>query len=117
MVSLPAHLKYNVNLSRSAVLDASGNGEMYIGPGKVRERWIIEGMSTSIDSTDEDYSPELKVHRNGHELIAGSYNANNDTSSGDGIELLNGEKLKFVITGGEPGKRWEIGITGAGYAL
>jgi hypothetical protein len=117
MVSLPAHLKYNVNTSRSLTLDVDGNGVIYIGPQKVRERWIVTGMSTFIDTTDETFSPKLHIHKNGHELVAGSYNANDDTSSGDTIELRNGETLKFVVTNAEPGTRWEIGISGRGYAI
>lgn len=117
MVSLPQHLKFNVNTSDSINLDSNGRGVLYMGPAKVRERWVVEGMSTTIDSDDATFNPRLHIYKNGHELIAGTFNGNDDTSSGDNIELRNGESLKCVMSNGQPNKRWEMTISGRGYAV
>lgn len=114
---MASHLKYNLSTSKSATVDANGDGEIYIGPSKVSERWHVISMSTFIDSTDSSFSPRMRVYKNGHDLVGGTYNPNDDTSGGDSIELRNNERLKFVLSGAEPGRIWTISVGGTGYAV
>ncbi len=109
-------MTYTIARYEERTIDANGEGIIQLGPKKVAERWDITSISTSSDSDTDTYTPKLEVFRNGHELVAGTWNANFDTAGGS-IKLRQNEFIRCVLTGGEPGKRWTISVDGNGDAF
>lgn len=113
----PGFNQFLLQVSDTVTIGADGTAQIQLGPSRVGERWTVNGMTTSSDSDTSQYTPLLTVQRNGHEVVGGSYNANNDTSAGDAFDLLTNDFLRFSLTGGQPGKSWTIVLTGMGYAF
>jgi len=94
-------------------LGSDGSGlSVPIGPDQSWERWVIENISTSCDSTA---NTTLIILRQGTlRPVEGTYSGNLD-STDTPYKLMPGERLSFQYTGGDTGATGLITITGTKY--
>lgn len=86
--------------SYSATFNADGIATLSgIGPAKAGERWKIDSIQVTTDSSQET---TVTVYRRSNP-IAGSYSGNFDTAVGSMIVLNPGEALNIIWEHGTPG--------------
>ena len=104
--------KYPLDISVTAVFvdDGTGNGSVaraQIGPTVYGTKWHVTSVSTQTTSDTTQYgSSQLLVYQDTESpsrYLYGSFNAENDTASGDETELQTLSNLLFVWTKGNIG--------------
>lgn len=79
--------------------ESGGTATVSIGPKKYGDRWTVKTLSTSTNSTTES---QLRVYRGAvgpTAQVASTYSGNNDTASGNPIDLSSSDRLVFQWTG------------------
>lgn len=86
-----------------AIADADGRAVATAGPKKYGESWTVNLLATMTDSTTES---QLRVYRGVESdtaIVASSYSGNQDTASGNALEVGSQDKLVFVWSGASVG--------------
>lgn len=90
--------------SASVVLDASGNGQVRLGPGRPNTRWLIRRISVQTDTST--LVPQARVYRGGvgaATFITGTFVGSFDSDDAVNEELFPGDFLTVAWTGGDVG--------------
>ncbi|MFE9102952.1 hypothetical protein [Actinomadura geliboluensis] len=90
--------------SAQAVLDASGNGSVRLGPQRHGIRWIIRRIT--VQTSTDTLVPQARVYRGGigdASFISGTFVGSFDSDDGLEEQLDNGEYLTVAWTGGDAG--------------
>lgn len=90
--------------SARVTLDASGNGQVRLGPGRPNTRWLIKRIS--VTTSTNTLEPEAKVYRGSvgdAAFVTGTFTGSSDTDPGVDEELHPGEQLIVRWTGGDVG--------------
>jgi len=85
-------------------LDASGNGQVRLGPSRPNTRWLIKRVS--VQTSTNTLEPEAKIYRGNvgtASFISGTFTGSSDSDDGLTEELHPGEFLTVRWTGGDVG--------------
>lgn len=99
--------------SAQVTLDATGVGQVQLGPTLHTESWTVTGQSVATSTATKH--PQARIYLgtvSPATLVAGTYAGSFDTSSGDQIELASGMFLICRWTGGDPGAVATYVVTG-----
>ena len=104
-------MRERLTVSRSVTLDAAGSGLIQVGPTKYAEKWEISRMTTSGTGV---LNPKLQIYRGapGGRLMDTTVRGNNDVSETDAFELLSGEIISALYSGGSVGAIMSLHIEG-----
>lgn len=95
-----------------ATADVDGRAVASIGPKRYGESWTVTMLATVSDSTTES---QLRVYRGVESdtaIVASSYSGNQDTASGNSLEVGSQDKLVFVWSNASVGSSCTCRIEG-----
>lgn len=104
--------------SAQVALDASGAGQIRLGPGRHGVRWVVRRIS--VQTSTSTAVPEARIYRGSvgdAAFLSGTFVGSMDTDDGLSETLSHGEYLTVRWTGGDPGATatatwWGDEITG-----
>lgn len=102
--------------SASVVLDASGNGQVSIGPNIVREKWALTTATVGTSTTTLEAQCDLYLSVGGvaSRLLAASRTGSSGDSCGfGGFPLQPGQSIVAKWTGGDVGATATINVYGS----
>jgi hypothetical protein len=103
-----------LNEAGSTTLDASGGGRVELGPDSGAPYWNVTKMMVSTNRPGQAPIPKCFVYLD-EESQRGkqgsTYDGSNDESDCD-VDLTRGQHLIAVWTGGQPGDRASLSVTG-----
>jgi hypothetical protein len=87
----------------TTVLDGSGNGSVFFGPGRPNTRWVITGVS--VNASTKDLEATGVLYRGSSERISETFSASSGASDNalPDDPLWPGQVYTFTWTGGDPG--------------
>lgn len=95
-----------------ATADANGRAVVSLGPKKYGDSWTVKTLATITDSTTES---QLRVYRGveaNSAIVASTYSGNQDTASGNPIDVPSQDKLVFVWSNASVGANCTCRIEG-----
>lgn len=95
-----------------ATADANGRAVASLGPKKYGESWVVKILATVTNSVAES---QLRVYRGVESesaVVASTYSGNQDTASGNTIDVPSQDKLVFVWAGATAGAQCTCRIEG-----
>lgn len=95
-----------------ATADADGRAVATLGPKKYGDSWVVNTLATITNSTTES---QLRVYRGVEAetaIVASTYSGNQDTASGNPINVPSQDKLVFVWSNASPGANCTCRIEG-----
>lgn len=102
-------MRFPLDEVAKTVLDASGNGQVTMGPGSSRISWNV--LLASVYTSSSVSEPTARLYLNSLATqIAGTFTGSNDSTSLD-IRIRNG-RLICVWTGGDPGATAQMAVNG-----
>lgn len=107
--------RIQLQVSGSVVLDASGNGQVSIGPAVVRERWAPTQATVSVSSTVLQATCSLYLGIGavpGRKLGDSSTGSSGDTYGFGGFEMQPGQNLIAIWAGGDAGATATVAVYG-----
>jgi hypothetical protein len=96
---------------RSVLLDGSGNGTVQFGPGRPNTRWVITGVSVSVETNTLESRGDL--YRGGA-LVSSTFTGSSGDSDNElpDYPLWPGEQYVFTWTAGDPAARATLAFRG-----
>lgn len=97
--------------SATGVFDAAGRAVVTVGPVR-RQTWMPANIAVFTDSSS---STEARVYQGAPapgSYYAGTYSGNSDNAPAAGLRLTPGAVLTVVWTGGTPGARATVSLSG-----
>lgn len=105
-------MKYPLLEYVQATADANGRAVASLGPKKYGDSWIVKTLAALTNSTTES---QLRVYRGVEAqtaIVASTYSGNQDSASGNVIEVPSQDKLVFVWSGASVGASCTCRIEG-----
>lgn len=94
-------------LTANVLLDVNGNGNIQIGPGRVREHWQVTSVGVSVATNKAEAQCSVNVGTppaNPSNFFGQTATGSTGDTCAVGIDIQTGQFIMVTWTGGDPGE-------------